>query len=118
FRLELQELSALLTVLATVARSGAMIESVHASGPFAILGLWVPPHAAHRIKPRLEQLVEVLAVGEIRRWPRWIFGRCSDAGRNYVNGPPHLCGGHPRPGPPGPLGGRARGRGQPRRRGA
>jgi hypothetical protein len=62
--LELASSSALLSVLTTVARLGCRTTHVHATERHAALGVLAPRTVAHRLRPCLGQLVEVLAVLE------------------------------------------------------
>lgn len=65
FRLELQSLAALPTVLATVSRLGCRIVRVRADRTKAVVSLLVPDHVAHRVQGCLGQLIEVLAVEKV-----------------------------------------------------
>jgi len=64
FRLELQSMAALLTVLATVARLGGQVTYLLAAEPSATIGLIAPAHVAHRVHLALAQLIEVIEVSE------------------------------------------------------
>jgi hypothetical protein len=69
FRLELQSMSALATVLTTVAQLGARIAYVQAAELHATIALLAAPHVAHRVRGRLAQIIETIAVIETP-WPR------------------------------------------------
>ncbi len=68
FRLELQSLQALLSVLATVSRLGGRLAFVRADGTQAVVGVLALPHTEHRVELLLTQLVEVIAVAATA-WP-------------------------------------------------
>src|SRR5205823_3971184 len=63
--LELQSSSALLSVLTTAARLGCQLTYVHASQRRATLSVLAPRQVAHRLRPCLDELIEVLAVTEV-----------------------------------------------------
>lgn len=63
--LELQSLTALMTVMTTVARLGCQVRELHAAGQQAVLGVLAPRRVAHRLLPCLGELVEVLRVDEV-----------------------------------------------------
>jgi hypothetical protein len=62
FRLELQSMPILLTVLANVARLGCSISHVSAKIEFVELAILAPPHVAHRVESCLAQIIGVLAI--------------------------------------------------------
>jgi len=62
FRLELQSMPALLSVLTTVARLGGCVTYVLAAELLVSIRLLAPGRVAHRIQLAFEQLVEVVAV--------------------------------------------------------
>jgi hypothetical protein len=67
--LEMQSSATLLTVLLTVARLGCEATHVHASRCHATLEVLAPPHLAHRVRPCLQELIEVLQVAEAGSLP-------------------------------------------------
>jgi hypothetical protein len=63
-QVEMQTSATLLSVLMTVARLGCETTHVHASDRHAALGVLAPAHVAHRVRPCLMELIEVLQVAE------------------------------------------------------
>ncbi len=75
--LQLHAMPALLTVLTTVARLGAMASVVEAIDGRVRLVVETPIHVAHRVPVLLRELVEVMSVREVAlpaefiNWQRW-----------------------------------------------
>jgi hypothetical protein len=64
FGLELQSMTTLLTVLATVARLGGQVTYLFAAESRATIGLLASRRVAHHVQPTLAQVIGVLAVVE------------------------------------------------------
>lgn len=65
FDIRLRRLTVLPRLLLLVIRLGGQVRAVHAAGGRVDLTIDAPPDVAHRFRPQLDRIVEVVAITDV-----------------------------------------------------